>query len=192
MTYEVLKIQKQQHVKVENKKNKIEICGDGLHMGVLQCDDGNLLDGDGCSSTCTVEPNYICYGGNAYTPDKCKITLHPNFKQINYFGNKTVVLSFSAAVLFKDKIENILELQIEGKLNQKIIFSWKSSNNLYQNSQQTICIYMDYENSLTGDEILRISVNKPLKIVDIFGNTFQGPGVSTKLRAYSYISECND
>ena len=47
----------------------IEICGDGRHMGILECDDGNLNDGDGCSSMCVIEANYFCYGGNAFTPD---------------------------------------------------------------------------------------------------------------------------
>lgn len=31
-------------------------CGDGLISGTEQCDDGNLTNGDGCSSTCTTEP----------------------------------------------------------------------------------------------------------------------------------------
>lgn len=29
-------------------------CGDGTLQGTEQCDDGNLVDGDGCSSTCTL------------------------------------------------------------------------------------------------------------------------------------------
>jgi cysteine-rich repeat protein len=36
------------------------ICGDGLVRGGEQCDDNNLDDGDGCSSTCTVESGYTC------------------------------------------------------------------------------------------------------------------------------------
>jgi cysteine-rich repeat protein len=31
-------------------------CGDGVLNGSEQCDDGNLLPGDGCSATCTLEP----------------------------------------------------------------------------------------------------------------------------------------
>jgi cysteine-rich repeat protein len=30
-----------------------EICGDGINLG-LPCDDGNLNDGDGCSSICSI------------------------------------------------------------------------------------------------------------------------------------------
>ncbi|MEO1574611.1 MAG: DUF4215 domain-containing protein, partial [Pseudomonadota bacterium] len=42
------------------------ICGDGLFpqfsaRGTEQCDDGNMVDGDGCSSTCTVEHlDFVC------------------------------------------------------------------------------------------------------------------------------------
>jgi cysteine-rich repeat protein len=31
------------------------VCGDGIVVGPEECDDGNTLDGDGCSSTCTLE-----------------------------------------------------------------------------------------------------------------------------------------
>ena len=29
-------------------------------LGDEQCDDGNLLNGDGCSSACRIEPSYYC------------------------------------------------------------------------------------------------------------------------------------
>jgi fibro-slime domain-containing protein len=35
-------------------------CGDGMRLGTEACDDGNLDDGDGCSSTCAVEPGFTC------------------------------------------------------------------------------------------------------------------------------------
>lgn len=38
----------------------IETCGDGLNLGQYECDDGNLINGDGCSSLCTIEPGYTC------------------------------------------------------------------------------------------------------------------------------------
>ena len=39
-----------------------EICGDGVITGSEECDDGNLLDGDGCQSSCAVEPDWSCTG----------------------------------------------------------------------------------------------------------------------------------
>ncbi len=46
---------------------RIPGCGDsGVDPGE-QCDDANLRDGDGCSSTCQVEPTFVCMG----TPSVC-------------------------------------------------------------------------------------------------------------------------
>lgn len=42
------------------------ICGDGITMWMLnadvkeECDDGNMISGDGCSSNCTIEKGYEC------------------------------------------------------------------------------------------------------------------------------------
>jgi len=35
-------------------------CGDGVLDGNEQCDDGNLLGGDGCSAACQIETGWIC------------------------------------------------------------------------------------------------------------------------------------
>ncbi|MBN2015545.1 DUF4215 domain-containing protein [Candidatus Dojkabacteria bacterium] len=37
-------------------------CGDGLVQGTEACDDGNMSNGDGCSSTCTLEGGWDCSG----------------------------------------------------------------------------------------------------------------------------------
>lgn len=34
-------------------------CGDGVVDGVEECDDGNLVDGDGCTDACLVEQGHI-------------------------------------------------------------------------------------------------------------------------------------
>ncbi len=38
------------------------VCGNGIVEAGEQCDDGNLVDGDGCSSTCQIEPGFRCRG----------------------------------------------------------------------------------------------------------------------------------
>jgi cysteine-rich repeat protein len=43
------------------------VCGDGAKEGFEVCDDGNLLDGDGCSSTCQLEHSGI---GCSFTFDE--------------------------------------------------------------------------------------------------------------------------
>ena len=34
-------------------------CGDGIVVNEA-CDDGNNVDGDGCSATCKIEPGFMC------------------------------------------------------------------------------------------------------------------------------------
>ena len=48
-----------------------EICGDGIDLLFYACDDGNNVNGDGCSSTCTIETGYQCIGGDNNHPDVC-------------------------------------------------------------------------------------------------------------------------
>lgn len=38
------------------------VCGDGNVETGEQCDDGDTTGGDGCSATCSAEPNYLCTG----------------------------------------------------------------------------------------------------------------------------------
>ena len=38
------------------------ICGDGILASTELCDDGNKVDGDGCSSVCAIETAYFCTG----------------------------------------------------------------------------------------------------------------------------------
>ncbi|XP_018608776.1 pappalysin-2 [Scleropages formosus] len=44
-------------------------CGDGQLQGEEQCDDENLLDGDGCSKKCLMEPGFNCDG----EPSQCYV-----------------------------------------------------------------------------------------------------------------------
>jgi cysteine-rich repeat protein len=46
------------------------ICGDGRVISE-DCDDGNTINGDGCSSQCTVEPDYSCSNGSFYHSSVC-------------------------------------------------------------------------------------------------------------------------
>jgi len=47
------------------------LCGDGFLTPPEACDDGNLTDGDGCSSTCTVEPPGACGDGVVDAGEQC-------------------------------------------------------------------------------------------------------------------------
>jgi cysteine-rich repeat protein len=42
-------------------------CGNGVVEGAEECDDGDTVDGDGCSSSCKIERGWSCNGN----PSKC-------------------------------------------------------------------------------------------------------------------------
>lgn len=49
-----------------------DTCGDGYKKSTEECEDGNVLDGDGCDSACTIELNYQCDPGfHAYDVMQC-------------------------------------------------------------------------------------------------------------------------
>lgn len=129
-------------------------------MGILPCDDGNLIDGDGCSSVCQIEPNYICYGGTISSPDKCNSTLPLKFNKVTYYGNATVSIIFTKTVIFQSsltqimrvdpKIEDVFSLKIEGKIGQQFSYTWTYA----MINDKTLFLYMHYQSSLTGDEVI--------------------------------------
>ena len=63
------------------------VCGDGIVSGDEQCDDGNTIDGDGCSKKCKIEQSYCgdgktdpgegCDDGNNVDGDGCSATCTP-------------------------------------------------------------------------------------------------------------------
>jgi cysteine-rich repeat protein len=47
------------------------VCGDGFLVTPEDCDDGNLISGDGCSPSCIIETGYKCANGSLTTPSIC-------------------------------------------------------------------------------------------------------------------------
>lgn len=37
-------------------------CGDGAFDSGEECDEGNMVSGDGCSSSCLIESGWVCVG----------------------------------------------------------------------------------------------------------------------------------
>jgi cysteine-rich repeat protein len=78
------------------------ICGDGIVAGAEQCDDGNLVNGDGCDSQCHVEVPVVpagcgdgvrsateqCDDGNNLNLDGCDSTCH--FEQVLRANSLTI------------------------------------------------------------------------------------------------------
>ena len=82
----------------EEPRTCTEICGDGRNMGILQCDDGNLLDGDGCDSQCRIENGYSCDGGGEDLSDVCVDITQPNARILSITLNYTLIIVFTKLI----------------------------------------------------------------------------------------------
>lgn len=52
---------------LDNSSSCSNICGDGILVAEEECDDGNIADNDGCSSSCSVEAAHYCINTNMST-----------------------------------------------------------------------------------------------------------------------------
>ncbi|CAD8170515.1 unnamed protein product [Paramecium octaurelia] len=78
------------------------ICGDGILSNLEQCDDGNQSDGDGCSSDCFVENNWICKVDGDCTYVKYPTIISEYIMQKNQY--QYVQISFSQPVYTQSSI----------------------------------------------------------------------------------------
>lgn len=51
---------------------ELRVCGDGIVDSTEECDDGNLEDGDGCSSVCTIETGWTCTQAASDAASSCE------------------------------------------------------------------------------------------------------------------------
>ena len=100
-------------------------CGDGEYDGGEGCDDGNKIDGDGCSSLCKAETGSQCT--NNYG-QKSICTLAPKTYDCNLNDWPVCSLSFSSGDSKTLKVESLeLNLQYGNAINGAYQFSLKSA-----------------------------------------------------------------
>ena len=58
-------------IKISKNLTTTSICGNGIIESGESCDDGNMVNGDGCNNTCTVQSGWSCTGN----PSVCSNTL---------------------------------------------------------------------------------------------------------------------
>lgn len=84
----------------------VEICGDGFNFGMLECDDGNLLNGDGCDSKCRIEKGWNCTGGSMLMPDTCFDIQQPTPKISLINKENQIFISFDEEVVLTESISS--------------------------------------------------------------------------------------
>ena len=93
-------------------------CGDGSRSCTEQCDDGNVISGDGCSSSCQVETNWVCHLDRVETnplTDTCSCTSDPEIQylqgacvKIDKATEQAIIVLESAQATSSDVVEGSL------------------------------------------------------------------------------------
>ena len=139
-------------------------------MGVLECDDGNTLDGDGCSSSCELEQGFACKAVPS-GPDSCYTTIPPK-PSLKIVGskNEAVTLRFSRPILAPSS--SITAMTLIKSMELKLLHAMKGCEPLYTFRTVTKSATGTFS-QLTADLTIECSVttNTKLKV------TFSSPGL---------------
>lgn len=81
----------------------VEVCGDGLNFGLVQCDDGNLISGDGCSAMCEIEIDFDCTGGSPTGADVCTY-VELDIVSMDVTPNNNLILNFNRPAYISEKL----------------------------------------------------------------------------------------
>ena len=91
-----------------------EICGDGVVLK-YQCDDGNRINGDGCSSNCLIENGWTCVK-NATNGSNCTLTgtLTMTLTRVHKYPRQNSILLVLAINIDLNLNNNNFALTIQG------------------------------------------------------------------------------
>ena len=167
-----------------------EIWGDGLDFGEFQCDDGNLINGDGWSNTCRVENGYTCKGV------KCWEIIPPKASVVSISTNNLITIKFNEPVLFNDYLlmTSNLKANINGP-SSPYVFTFavdNSSGALQANksfTQMKVQI-SNIQNTIFGSGIERIELwlNDTSVIKDLANNSMSNGKIVGNLNHFEYIA----
>ena len=107
---------------VEGASSRPASCGDGVATASVgeECDDFNLVDGDGCSSTCKLEAGWMCAGG--YRPPDARNAAGSKFT--SSVVNGTTVYAVSS----EPESCPVTDLCVQGELWQPELWTDKYGN----------------------------------------------------------------
>eukprot|EP01022_Parablepharisma_sp_SALTPOND_P001165 TRINITY_DN105725_c2_g1_i1.p1 TRINITY_DN105725_c2_g1~~TRINITY_DN105725_c2_g1_i1.p1 ORF type:complete len:1460 (-),score=75.94 TRINITY_DN105725_c2_g1_i1:591-4970(-) len=168
-----------------------EICGDGINLGQYECDDGNIFDGDGCSSECKLEKGYKCVSQNG-RPDICFDYIPPQAVLIVKKGNMLLV-KFSEKVIStvdSGKLSASLKVRLEGTKDECNLEWYPAVNFTSGTKLDTLSINVTVDCHLRGKvEIYYLQFTDPNYIKDLGNNTLATPILSARAMRFIYVPE---
>lgn len=124
-----------------------EICGDGKNMGSYECDDGNVIDGDGCDHNCKKESNVICTKDNLQ--DICSF---PSYSISFVEGMYKLVVAFNYEVKDLNDYISQLKVKIKDSTGQDISIPIEGVNKI-NNSALMLSLYLDNISISASDKL---------------------------------------
>ena len=129
-------------------------------MGINECDDGNFVDGDGCSSDCKIENGWTCTGGNTNIKDCCTDVSPPVATIIRSKNNSVISIRFSESVKFMsanarnltEKFLNCIGLTVN-KNGKNEYFPWVLTETPSFTSFKEIKIFASINFTTYGNEV---------------------------------------
>ena len=113
-----------------------------------QCDDGNVLDGDGCSSECLVQDGWECVGGNETSRDVCTSAVSiQSFVQSQTTPSQFSV-TFTQPVLDDADISSLLSFELVGV--DRSLYNF----NFAKTSSTTVQITVILQSSIEFEEVM--------------------------------------
>jgi len=168
-----------------------EICGDGQNMGKLECDDGNEINGDGCTNLCKIEEGYKCsHPTNGL--DTC-IDIKPPSAILEVKKGNLLIIQFNELVTVSVDSQTLLsqymEIAIEGlkeecSIIKNIAVDFPKMTNLssIQLRVNATCLLHGFV------ETYIIKFTQPSLIKDLAGNILNSPVLTAKTLRAIYIS----
>jgi cysteine-rich repeat protein len=152
----------------------VDICGDGKRFSPESvpyltsyniCDDGNKINGDGCSSDCMVEKDFICFGGNETSPDICRENTSPS-ASLSKISENQLIVTFSESLKGWDQVD--LEQFMKLK-SPKMIINTNYTYTLQKGpADYQVTININFITSALGQQ-MRVVFNRS-NIEDEYGN----------------------
>jgi len=166
-----------------------EICGDGVNLGQVECDDGNRENNDGCSSNCIIEMGYKCEKG-INLPDLCYDTTPPRLYLSVLYGNN-IQLEFSELtfpVISSNELKNHLEISLSGC--NKNDFRWNVANNFTANDPiNKLLINTEILCTIKGTETIYFKLKTEGLFKDIYGNSLKPVELKSRSNSQTYMSD---
>ncbi|KAL4428863.1 hypothetical protein ABPG74_001350 [Tetrahymena malaccensis] len=142
-----------------------EKCGIGqIISSSKQCDDGNQLNGDGCSSSCLIEQNYICKKLNNQQYDTCYLStpITFNIQEGEDFDstNPKYLIVFNRAIQdITSQLNQIFKVQVQDIQSNQYSYQWGKV------SPSTYSVTFQWQTSIVN-KILSVSIEQPSLIKD--------------------------